>query len=51
MEDIVGLLILIAIVAGVFWAGFRLGYRYRDNQSQERRKNYPRRKSAAAGEG
>jgi hypothetical protein len=40
MEDGFALLVLIAVVAGVFWLGFRLGYRYRDNLSLERQKKY-----------
>jgi len=40
MDDILGLLLLIAIAAGIFWAGFKLGYRYRDNLSIQRQKKY-----------
>ncbi|MDE1903017.1 MAG: hypothetical protein KGI46_04095 [Alphaproteobacteria bacterium] len=40
MQDGFALLVLIAIVAGVFWLGFRLGYRYRAGLSQERQKKY-----------
>jgi len=40
MEDGFALFVLIAVVAGVFWLGFRLGYRYRDNLSLERQKKY-----------
>ncbi len=40
MEDGFALVVLIADVAGVFWLGFRLGYRYRDNLSPERQKKY-----------
>lgn len=40
MGNGLALFVLIAIVAGVFWLGFRLGYRYRDNLSLERQKKY-----------
>ena len=40
MDNGLSLLVLIAIVAGVFWLGFKLGYRYRDNLSLERQKKY-----------
>ena len=40
MEDGFALFVLIAVLAGVFWLGFRLGYRYRDNLSLERQKKY-----------
>lgn len=40
MEDGLSLFVLLAIVAGVFWLGFRLGYRYRDGLSLERQKKY-----------
>ena len=40
MEDGFALFVLIAVVAGVFWLGFRLGYRYRDKLSLERQKKY-----------
>jgi len=48
MEDGFALLVLIAVVAGVFWLGFRLGYRYRDNLSLERQKKYRTSKSKIA---
>ncbi|MDE2228425.1 MAG: hypothetical protein KGL11_05210 [Alphaproteobacteria bacterium] len=48
MGDVFGLLLLIAMVASVFWLGFRLGYRYRDNLSLERQKKYRGSKSKIA---
>jgi hypothetical protein len=39
-DGIFALLLLIAIGAGIFWAGFRMGYRHRDNLSLERQKKY-----------
>ena len=39
-DDIFALFILIAIGAGIYWAGFRMGYRHRDNLSLERQKKY-----------
>ncbi len=45
MDEILGLFLLMAIVAGIFWAGFKLGYRYRDNLSIERQKKYRHSKS------
>ncbi|MGA2089148.1 MAG: hypothetical protein ABSG66_09545 [Stellaceae bacterium] len=38
MDEILGLFLLMAIVAGIFGAGFYLGYRYRDNLSIQRHK-------------
>ena len=40
MDEILGLFLLMAIIAGIFGAGFYLGYRYRDNLSIERQKKY-----------
>lgn len=48
-DDIFGLLFLIAVFAGIFWVGFRVGYRYRDNLSLERQKKYRHGKPRAAG--
>ena len=39
-DDILALFILIAGGAGIYWAGFRMGYRHRDNLSLERQKKY-----------
>jgi hypothetical protein len=39
-DDVFALFLLIAIGAGIYWAGFRMGYRHRDNLSLERQKKY-----------
>jgi hypothetical protein len=46
MDDLIGLFVLIGIAAGIFGAGFYLGYRYRDNLSVQRHRKDHRRPSA-----